>query len=74
MVRKLKLILKLIASQDRKQTIEMHILHDISRSKGNQTMKFSQVIKYNMRNSFLEKSYSKCGRKTFPEPFLNNQN
>ena len=28
--------------------------------KGNQTIKFSQLIEYNMRNIFLEKSYRKC--------------
>ena len=30
-------------------------------SKGNQTMKFGQLIEYNLRNIFLEKSYTKCG-------------
>ena len=40
-------------SQDGKQTITMHILPDISRSKGNQTMKFGQLIEYNIRNIFL---------------------
>ena len=33
-----------------KQTIAIHILPNISRSKGNQTIKFRQLIKYNMRN------------------------
>ena len=27
-------------------------------------MKFGQLTEYNMRNIFLEKSYTKCGRKT----------
>ena len=27
----------------------------------NQTIKFGQLIEYNMRNIFLEKSYTKCG-------------
>ena len=40
-----------------------------SRSKGNQTMKFGQLIEYNMRNIFLEKSYTKCDGKTSPRPF-----
>ena len=39
------------------------------RSKGNQTMKFGQLIECNLRNIFLEKSYTKCGRKTSPRPF-----
>ena len=36
----------------------------MSRSKGNPTMKFGQLMEYNMRNIFLEKSYTKCGGKT----------
>ena len=40
-----------------------------SRGKGSQAIKFSQLIKYNMRNIFLEKSYTKCGGKTILTPF-----
>ena len=29
--------------------------------RGNQTMEFGQLIEYNMRNIFLEKSYTKYG-------------
>ena len=47
-------------SQPRKQIIAIHILLNISRSKGNKTMKCGQVIEYNMRKSFPEKSYTKC--------------
>ena len=32
-------------------------------------MKFGQLVKYDMRNIFLEKSYTKCGRETIPRPF-----
>ena len=32
-------------------------------------MKFGQLIEYNMKNSFLEKSYTKCGEETIPRPF-----
>ena len=39
-------------------------LHNTLRSKGNQTMKLGQLIKYNMRIIFLEKSYTKCGGET----------
>ena len=42
----------------------------ISRSKGNQTMKFGQLIDYNMRNIFVEKSYTKCGEETIPRPLF----
>ena len=45
------------------------MLPNILRSKGNQTMKFVQLIERNMRNTFLEKSYTKYGGKTIPRPF-----
>ena len=45
------------------------MLRNMSRSKGNQTMKFGQLIEYNIRNIFLEKSYTKCGGETSPRPF-----
>ena len=32
-------------------------------------MKLSQLIEYDMRNIFLEKSYTKCGKETSPRPF-----
>ena len=44
----------------------------MSRSKGNQTMKFGQLLEYNMRNIFVEKSYTKCGGETIPRPFSKN--
>ena len=47
----------------------MHILPNISRSKGNQTMKLGQLIEYNMGNILLEKSHTKCGAETIPRPF-----
>ena len=56
------------------QAIVLHILHNILRGKGNQTIKFGQLIEYNKRNIFLEKSYTKCGGDTFPDHFRKNQN
>ena len=44
-----------MTSQPGSQTITIHILPNISRSKDNQKMKFGQLIEYNMRNIFLEK-------------------
>ena len=41
-------------SQPGKPTIAIHLLPNISRSKGKQRMKFGQLIDYNMRNIFLE--------------------
>ena len=40
-----------------------------SRSNSNQSMKFGQLIGYNIRNIFLEKPYTKCGGETIPRPF-----
>ena len=54
--------------QPQKQTIAIHILPNISRSKGTQTIKFGHLIKNNMRNTFLEKLYIKCGGDTVPKP------
>ena len=58
-----------MTSQPGKQTIAIHILPIIPRSKGNQTMKFGMLIEHNMRNIFLEKSYTKYGAETTPRPF-----
>ena len=57
--RKLRLISKFMTSQTVKPIIAIHILPNISRSKGNQTMKFGQLIENKVRNIFLRKSYSK---------------
>ena len=37
--------------------------------KGNQAITFAQVIECNMKNIFLEKSYTKCGGEIIPRPF-----
>ena len=47
----------------------MHILSNILRDKGSQTMKFGQLIECNMGISFLVKSYTECGGETSPRPF-----
>ena len=59
-----------MTSQPGKQTIVMQILPNITKSKGNLTMKFDQLIEHNMRNIFLEKLYPNVVEK----PFLKNQN
>ena len=43
-----------MTSQPGLQTIAIHILPNISQSKGNQIMKFGQLIEYNGRNIFLQ--------------------
>ena len=56
-------------SQPGQQTIAIHILPNILRSKGNQAIKFGQLIDYDMRNIFPEKSYTRCDEETSPRPF-----
>ena len=54
--------------------LAIHILPNISKSKGNQTMKSRQFMEYYITNIFLEKSFTKYGGETVPRPFLKNQN
>ena len=44
-----------MTSQPGLQRIAIHILPNISQDKGNQTMKFGQLVEYNKRNNFLQK-------------------
>ena len=48
-----------MTSQPGLQTIAIHILPNISQSKGNQTMKFGELIEYNKGNIFFQKL---CGK------------
>ena len=48
-----------MTSQRGLQTIAIHLLPNISQSKGNQTMKSGQLIEYIKRNIFLQKL---CGK------------
>ena len=59
LIRKMGLTSKFMTSQPGLQTIAIHILSNISQSKGNQTMKFGQLIEYNKINIFLKKLYRK---------------
>ena len=59
-----------MTSQPGKKTISVHILINISKSKGNRTMKFGQLIGYNMRNIFPEKSCAKCVGETINSAYL----
>ena len=52
-----------MASEPGYQTIAIHKLWNISRSKDNQTME------YNMGNISVEKLYTKCGPETIPRLF-----
>ena len=55
-----------MTSQSGKQTIVIQVLRNILRNKDNQAMKFGQLRKYNMKNIFLEKPYTKCGGEISP--------
>ena len=66
---KVRLNSNFMTSQPGQQTIVIHISSNISKNKGNKTMKFGQLIEYKMRNIFLEKSYTKCVGQTSPRPF-----
>ena len=67
--RKIRLISKLMTSQPDQQTIAIHIFPNISRRKCNQTIKLGQIIEYNMRNTFVKKSYTKYDEETIPRLF-----
>ena len=62
-----------MTSQTGQQIITVHILSNISRSKVNQAMKFGQLIEYNMKNIFIEKSFIKCCQEASSRPFCKNQ-
>ena len=57
MIGKIRLTSKFMTTKPGLQTIAIHILPNISKSKGNQTMKFGQLIEYNKKNIFLQKLY-----------------
>ena len=46
----------------------MHILPNTSRSRGNQAVKFGQLIENNTRNIFVGKLYTKHTGETIPRP------
>ena len=55
LIRKIRLTAKFMTSQPGEQAIATHILTNISRSKGNHTMKRGQLKEYNNENIFLQK-------------------
>ena len=54
------------------QTLQ-YIYYRISQE-GNQTIKFDQIIEYDMRNIFLEKSYTEWGGEASPKVFYKKSN
>ena len=60
LIRTLRLVLKFITSKTGPQTITIHIFLNISSRKGHPVMEFSQLVKYNSKNIFDQRS---CRRK-----------
>ena len=59
-----------MTSQPGKQTSALHILHNISRNKGNRVMEFGQLSEYNIRNIFYEKPYTRYSEQTIHKSFF----
>ena len=59
-----------MTSQPGLQTIPIHILPNISQSKGNQAMKFDQLIEYSYRNLFFINYAENGARRLVPDLFL----
>ena len=74
LIKTIRLISKFVTSQPGKETFAMHILPSISKSKGNQTMKFGQLINITWGTFFFKKHTQIVLEILFPGPFLQNQN
>ena len=59
-----------MTSQPGLQTIAIHILPNISQSKGNQRMKFGQLLEHDKRNTFLQKLGEIEAGRLVPDLFL----
>ena len=57
LIRKIRLTSKFMTSRRGLETIAIHILPNITQSKGNQTMKFGQLIEHK-REIFFFKNYA----------------
>ena len=68
LIRKMRLISEFMMPQPGQQSITIHILPNISQSKGKHIIKFGQVEKYNKKNIFLQKSCRKYVRETSSRP------
>ena len=67
-MRKMRLTTKFMKSQPGLQKITIHIFANISRTKGNQTMKHGQLTEYNKGNIFPQNAENESGR-LVPVPF-----
>ena len=70
MIRKIRLTSKFMMSVPGLQTIVTHIFLNISQSKGNQTIKFGQLIEYNKRFVFFKNYTENKARRLVPAPLF----
>ena len=63
-----------MTSQTGQQIITIHILSIISRIRGNQTMKFGNLIEYNWEILFLKNHTQNVVEKLVSDPSIKNQN
>ena len=71
LTRRLRLVCMFMTSQPGQQVITIHILSNILRSKGNQTMKFGQSIECNTKNILLE-NHQNVVKKLISDAFIKN--
>ena len=70
LIRKLWFISRFMTSQTGQQIIIIHVLPNISRSKGNHAIKFGQLINYRVKNIVFQKPCKKWGRETCSRPLF----
>ena len=58
-IKKLKLISKFMTLQTGQQIFTIHVLPNVSRSKGNQVLKFGKLMKHDVRIVFVQTSCRK---------------
>ena len=58
-----------MTSQTEHRIITIHLLLNISRTKGNQQITFCQLIEYKIRTTFFEKSNTKYDEEASPRIF-----
>ena len=59
-----------MTSQPQKQTTTIHILPNISRSKGNQAMNFGQLTEYNVKKYYFKNHAENKDGRLVPGLFL----
>ena len=73
LIRTIRVISKLIMSQPGKQTIAIHTLPNLSRSKGSQTMKFDQLIECKGKDTLSKFSFRAFHQIQFQGHFMKHE-